>query len=33
LFLFFFLLYKLADSRLRFWCVSGCLCSATFGYS
>ncbi len=33
LFLFFFLSYKLAGSRLRFWCVSGCLCSKIFGYS
>ncbi len=33
LFLFFFLLYKLAVSRLRFWCACGCLCSAIFGYS
>ncbi len=33
LFLFIFLSYKLAGSRLRFWCVSGCLCSKVFGYS
>ncbi len=33
LFLFIFLSYKLTGSRLRFWCVSGCLCSKIFGYS